>query len=105
MYFLFLRSRRPPILPRPDTLFPPSTLCRSPGAAAVLRRFTLAGRIARLTASSGPGVIAPPYLLKEGEHMEKTEIAERLEHFLRESFAIAEDDPGDRKSTRLNSSH
>src|SRR3546814_11582636 len=33
--------------------------------------------------------------------MEKTEIAERLEHFLRESFAIAEDDPGFSRSVDL----
>ena len=54
-----------------------------------------------MTASSGPGVTAPPSPLKEGKHMDVAEIADRLEHFLRESFAIAEDDPGFNRSVDL----
>src|SRR3546814_14809396 len=82
MVIFFLMIRRPPRSTRTDTLFPYTTLFRSSGALAGSRH-RRGRRPPRLVPrASGPAVTPP---------LDKLKI-ERV-------------GPGDRKSTRLNSSH
>src|SRR3546814_14815971 len=78
--FFFLMIRRPPISTRTDTLFPYTTLFRSVGAGGELAFHFHA-----------PPAVAP---LGHRRHVTAVALEGRLD-----------DDAGDRKSTRLNSSH
>src|SRR2546422_6456366 len=77
MYFFFLMIRRPPR----STLFPYTTLFRSPVGSLPQRRF----RRVKLNASIGNGVVRA--------------------NGRRAGIVIVKLPGGDRKSTRLNSSH
>src|SRR3546814_20799775 len=96
--FLFLRRRRPPISTRTDTLFPYTTLFRSPAEKQQIDReeqphaFTHDGRVPSekpLSRDAESGQDGPGIGGEENERGERR-------------TAIA---PQDRKSTRLNSSH
>src|SRR3546814_17181826 len=82
MIFVFLMIRRPPISTRTDTLFPYTTLFRSPQRRSGRKGQRVSG-IGRASILIGAGTIVS-----------------RLTGFLRAIVLVT-----DRKSTRLNSSH
>src|SRR3546814_15332756 len=86
----FLMIRRPPRSTPTDTLFPYTTLFRSPGACVVLQLFVLVHANCPLTIRSS-----------------RTRFAGRLNSGVgRHAFAlVSRAGREDRKSTRLNSSH
>src|SRR3546814_13374719 len=102
MNVLFLMKRRPPRSTRADTLFPCTTLIRSPWLTAVDREVWL--RVA--VASGGEGFAQV--------HVDVDNSCKTLEQVVDGCGTIAADlqckldselVDGDRKSTRLNSSH
>src|SRR3546814_18671274 len=92
----FLKIRRPPISTRTDTLFPYTTLFRSFGllvAAAMMALPVSAQQVLRLSHNASPGnPQSDASLLFAKLVEEKTEGRIKVQ-------------VGDRKSTRLNSSH
>src|SRR3546814_11412778 len=97
MYILFLLRRRPPGSTRTDTLFPYTTLVRS-GTSATAGRLAAGADGGRHPARvgrrcvAGAGAANAVHGRAGGDRLH-----DRTEHTGR--------DPGDRKSTRLNSSH
>src|SRR3546814_12318915 len=95
LFFFFLMIRRPPRSTRTDTLFPYTTLFRSAVRAAALRGVR----------SSAPGRAGAVDLVGIDDES-------RVPGELHALAAVADDEAlrfqsseGDRKSTRLNSSH
>src|SRR3546814_14436953 len=95
--FFFLMIRRPPRSTRTDTLFPYTTLFRSDGLAAGHRGVQGEGRVGLA------GVAAPPVRLARVRGDLLGVVAVELQRDAR--TGVAELLVGDRKSTRLNSSH
>src|SRR3546814_15564492 len=94
--FFFLMIRRPPISTRTDTLFPYTTLFRS-----ILRvKYKLGlfpeGHVDR---SAVKAVGTPQHLAVAREAVAKSLV------LLKNNGSVLPVKPGDRKSTRLNSSH
>src|SRR3546814_11628206 len=105
-------QRRPPTSTRTDTLFPYTTLFRSPETSARDRRrtmFQLAGNLQRLGTETAFEVLARAAALEaEGRSIINLGIGQpdfkTPEHVV-EAGIKALRDGHDRKSTRLNSSH
>src|SRR3546814_14140092 len=91
LFFVFLMIRRPPISTRTDTLFPYTTLFRS-GAAQ------MDGAILVVSAADGPMPQTREHIL-----LARQVGVPAIVVFLNKVDMV--DDPEDRKSTRLNSSH
>src|SRR3546814_16353793 len=96
--FFFLKIRRPPRSTRTDTLFPYTTLFRSPAKAM---------GIADVTGTLEPGKMAD-VVLWNGNPFSVYAHAEKV--YIDGARVYDRDDPArqpesDRKSTRLNSSH
>src|SRR3546814_11068968 len=90
-YFFFLMIRRPPRSTRTDTLFPYTTLFRSGRTPAHPRR-------GRGPAGTGP-VLLGRLAVRERRQQSQLRVLAPGRHLLGARQA------GDRKSTRLNSSH
>src|SRR3546814_20848116 len=110
----FLMIRRPPGSTLPDTRFPYPTLFRSASDApsARVRRREAVPRPARAPPPSSPGCGFPDRSTVAPGPPPSSALGPRLGDRLFErviaDLALEEltaDDPGDRKSTRLNSSH
>src|SRR3546814_18779197 len=101
--FVFLRIRRPPRSKRTDTRFPDTTLFRSPLAVEAVLHIGNPGIDLALAPAGGcRGDLVGLGKSAIGHHS--------IDHRLAEAHALPDldkpDEPvGDRKSTRLNSSH
>src|SRR3546814_8732527 len=101
--------RRPPGSTRTDTLFPHTTLFRSPGAsgAAAAGLFTIARKLSsvvQLVRIAFVYVLAP--LAASAERADRAQVADIYAYATRLILAIALPLAAvDRKRTRLNSSH
>src|SRR3546814_11283666 len=100
-FFFFLIIRRPPRSTRTDTLFPYTTLFRSPTSTMVLDaevkyHHSTAGNTVR-----GRGEVLRR--TSEGQYRNRIVLMRSCRHFAyKNRFSTSS---GDRKSTRLNSSH
>src|SRR3546814_14019045 len=97
-FFFFLMIRRPPISTRTDTLFPYTTLFRSGGEHRVPAVGGDGGRVARAAGGGRARVgVAGPGDGRTAPHPDA--------QFPSRAVAEVVLGRGDRKSTRLNSSH
>src|SRR3546814_13270205 len=97
--------RRPPRSTRTDTLFPYTTLFRSPRQprrVPALRAGVPSSRRAGQAGEAGGVAVGAEALREAGT---APQAAERAEHLDLRSHGAAQVSPADRKSTRLNSSH
>src|SRR3546814_15337811 len=95
--------RRPPRYTRTDTLFPYATLCRSPEPAG---DHTLAVDVGHLVAVAAEQRLGRAHLRAERQlALGQAVAAVLLELGVRVVFLGTASTEGDRKSTRLNSSH
>src|SRR3546814_13050481 len=99
LFFFFLLIRRPPISTRSDTLFPYTTLFRSTGVTDAL------GGGAGINPDGS--IKAPSYSVAGGTQANVGDALNALDAATAAigDAAVQYDDPLDRKSTRLNSSH
>src|SRR3546814_20199186 len=101
--FFFLRIRRPPRSKRTYTLFPYTTLFRSSNAI----KFTPAGGHVEVAAQREPDGSFCMAISDTGIGIAESDIARAMAPFSQVDNALNRkyDGTGDRKSTRLNSSH
>src|SRR3546814_14586987 len=99
--FFFLRVRRPPRSTRTDPLFPYTTLFRSSGFDVKGLLWALSAREQQYSVEFGDQVISE---MQMELFCEDSEVDSAVEIFRRKG-RTGHPDAGDRKSTRLNSSH
>src|SRR3546814_15944095 len=99
-FFFFLMIRRPPRSTRTDTLFPYTTLFRSAQAQLVLAELVVQG------CGGVHAVVANVPVLDAAAHGQGlVEVTQGFGEIAVDRQAVGHERPGDRKSTRLNSSH